>query len=152
MTDPTHEIKYTNYRNIPYHRLNPPWKYRVNGSGSFPIPGGRRLIMPEGVSSIAIKNDAGVTLAVVYLTLVNSFPGYCYNGPNGVPDLPVFMEPAIPHDILNQLMAEGLLPKVNANTADFQFRHEVMNNGAGWLFARLSWRAVRTYQKLTKGA
>ena len=107
--------------------------------------------MPDGFQTVCIANEEKTILAQVFPDKVDCFPNYAYNGPNGVPDIPVFMESSIPHDILNQLMKEGRLPLANAPIADLQFREGVRENGGGWLFSRLSWRAIRIYQKLSKG-
>jgi len=145
------EVKYTNFRSIPYHRLSPIWKYKVDGHGAFEAPKGKKFIMPDGLQVVEIISESKNILAQVFPSIVHVFPSYAYNGPNGVPDLPVFMEPAIPHDILNQLMEEGRLPLANAPIADLQFKQGVRDNGGGWLFSRVSWREVRIYQKLSKG-
>ena len=142
--------EYTLRRSVPYHKLDPIWKYRLDGDVVFAPPPGKRIVLPKGVESVEIEDSCGV-LASVKSDSVAAFVGYCWNGPNGVPDRPVFMEPSIPHDILCQLISEGRIPAINQPLADLMFKICLKENGGGAMLSFVSGRAVRRYQKISRG-
>ena len=145
------EIKHTIFRNISYHAWLKEWKYRADSAGNFEVPDGRLIIMPEGVTRIAIVDEQGNTVAVVFPRVIQTFPHYSWNGPDAVPDIPVFMEPSMPHDVLCQLIKEGRIPAINQKLADYIFMREVRNNGGSWTLSRVAWVYIRGFQYLRKG-
>jgi hypothetical protein len=63
--------------------------------------------------------------------------GYAWDGASGIPDLPVFMEPSLRHDVKYQLIRLGVLPPSFRKQADREWALDCVASGAfkltGWI-------------------
>lgn len=73
---------------------------------------------------------------------------YCYDGPSGPTiDTANFMRGALAHDVLYQMMREGLLPRLYRKYADQLLRQICLEDGMSRFRAWYVYKAVRMFSK-----
>ena len=144
----------TPFRKALVERLPPCWKYRIlQPVIRFEIPYRLRLRMPAGQQSVSVYDRDGVTpLATAFPRAVEGYAGYCYDGPSGPAwDSITWLEGALVHDILCQLIDMRRLPAENQPKADSLMWLTNLDNGMRWFRAWYSYHGVRVYRRRKVG-
>lgn len=98
----------------------------------------------QGVPNLQISNTAyGLSGGVLYLS-----EGYCWDGASGPTfDTPAVMRAALVHDVLYQMIRQGLLPVKYRKTADENLRRIMLGTNptrwakirAGYFYHSVRW-------------
>jgi len=90
-------------------------------------------------------NSAYINMSGGRLTIKS---GYAWDGPSGPAfDTSNFMRGSLVHDVLYQLMREGLLPRTARKYADQLLRQMCREDGMSWVRAWWVYRGVRMFAR-----
>lgn len=72
--------------------------------------------------------------------------GYCWDGPSGPTwDSKTAMQGSLVHDVMYQLIRQGVVPMARRPMVDDMFRNMLLKDGMGRFRAWYFWRAVRAF-------
>lgn len=119
-------------------------------SKSIKYKAGYKYQLAEGYCCwTGIKRKAPITTSYAALSATGYLAvhrGYAWDGPSGPTfDTPNFMRGSLVHDVLYQLIRDGLLPASFRRQADDELRRICIEDGMSRFRAWYVWRAVRWF-------